>query len=407
MSISEEPAPSEQVGTAPTRRAVLTVGGGMGLAAFLAACGVRGLSAVPVTTTSPSARVTTTSPFVRITTTGATFNPTVELAANSTATVSWAVEGGATVTGINPTISFGTAATRHVRMTVDDGGADALDKVITFNLGFNHLDDAGTYNMGARHDKAGQAVTLVEDVSRLKGLVRFAAANIPTLAGTLDFTGCSLLQYVECAYSRVQAVAVTGCTSLIRLCLERNNLTTLNLNPVAANLRDVRGAKQQGGTLTLTPLAALYHFCVRDQVVVNHPTAAQLPVVEERWDWCTSHSGALTSASSAIRSLLTSGNHYTTADLTDQFPAGRSGELNVGHCRLTSLVLAGCSGLWSIDARDNHLSQAGVDAVLAEVDSWATGGGRLSLQMNAEPSVAGVNHVTALTGRNWTVTTDR
>jgi len=48
-----------------------------------------------------------------------------------------------------------------------------------------------------------------------------------------------------------------------------------------------------------------------------------------------------------------------------------------------------------------------VDAVLAEVDSWATGGGRLSIQMNAEPSVTGVNHVTALTGRNWTVTTDR
>jgi len=428
MSINEAPESSEQVGTAPTRRAVLAVGGGMGLAVFLASCGVRGLSAVPATTTSPLVRITATSPLVRITatsplvritatspcvritTTGATFNPTVELAAGSTATVSWAVEGGATVTGINPTISYGTAATRHIRMTVDDGGTDALDEVMTFNLGFNHVDDSGSYNMGARHDKPGQEVTLVENVSRLKGLVRFAAANIPTLAGTLDFTGCSRLQYVECAYSRVQSVVLTGCTSLIRLCLEQNDLTTLNLNPVAANLRDVRGAKQRGGSLTLTPLtaplAALYHFCVRDQIVVNHPTAVQLPVVEERWDWFTSQSGALTSGSSAIRSLLTSGNHYTTADLTDQFPAGRSGELNVGHCRLTSLVLAGCSGLWSIDARDNHLSQAGVDAVLAEVDSWATGGGRLRLQMNAEPSVTGVNHVTALMGRNWTVTTD-
>jgi len=167
MSINEAPESSEQVGTAPTRRAVLAVGGGMGLAAFLASCGVRGLSAVPATTTSPLVRITATSPCVRITTTGATFNPTVELAAGSTATVSWAVEGGATVTGINPTISYGTAATRHIRMTVDDGGADALDEVITFNLGFNHVDDSGSYNMGARHDKPGWTVPTLVDTEQV------------------------------------------------------------------------------------------------------------------------------------------------------------------------------------------------------------------------------------------------
>ena len=42
MNLSETPQPSELVGTGPTRRVVLTVGGGLGLAAFLAACGVSG-----------------------------------------------------------------------------------------------------------------------------------------------------------------------------------------------------------------------------------------------------------------------------------------------------------------------------------------------------------------------------
>ena len=42
MDFSEMPQSSELVGTGPTRRVVLTVGGGLTLAAFLAACGVSG-----------------------------------------------------------------------------------------------------------------------------------------------------------------------------------------------------------------------------------------------------------------------------------------------------------------------------------------------------------------------------
>src|SRR5665647_1388428 len=42
MNLSETTQPLELVGTGPTRRVVLTVGGGLGLATFLAACGVGG-----------------------------------------------------------------------------------------------------------------------------------------------------------------------------------------------------------------------------------------------------------------------------------------------------------------------------------------------------------------------------
>jgi hypothetical protein len=408
MSNCEVPKPSDHVETGPTRRAVLTVGGGLSLAAFLAACGVRALPAGPAAEAS-TAGITASSPFVRITTTGATFNPTLQLVAGSTATVSWAVEGGATVTGTNPTIRFGTEATRHVRMTVDDGGADALDDVITFNLGFNHLDDAGTYNMGASHNKAGQAVTRVENVSRLTGLRRFAAAH-SALAGSLDFTGCSWLQYIECLNSHVQSVNVTGCTSLIRLVVEQTNLTALDLNPVGATLRDLRGAGQRGGRLTLTPLktpmAALYHLCVRGQAVVNHPTPAQLPVVEERWDWDTGQSGVLTTASTAIRSLRTFGNHYTTAELADQFPAGRNATLEASSNELTAVNLTGCSGLLDIDLSKNNLDAAAVDGVLALVASWGTSDGLLNLAGNSAPSTNGVASRATLTGRGWTVTTE-
>lgn len=400
MSISRAPEPSLRVGSGPTRRAVLAAGGGLTLAGVLGACSARAESAVPDTTTPA---------FVRITTTGEVFNPTVELPAGSKATVSWVVEGGVTVTGTNPTIRFRSEATRHVRMTVQDRGADALDTVVTFNLGFSHVDDAGIYNMGARHDKPGQAVALVENVSRLTGLRRFAAANTP-LAGSLDFTGCSRLQFIECFHSDVRSVDLTGCTSLTRLVLEQNNLTTLDLNPVAGNLRDLRAAVQQGGKLTLTPLtapmAALYHFCVVEQTLVNHPNPAQLPVVEERWDRITGQSGELTSTSSAIRSLLTSGNHYTTANLTNQFPAGRNATLDVSSNNLTAVDLTGCSGLQGINLSKNSLNQAAVDRILALVASWGTPGGLLDLSANGLPSTDGVASRDLLTGRGWKIVTD-
>jgi hypothetical protein len=410
MNHSANPQPLECDGTGPTRRAVLALGGGIGLSAFLAACrdGGQPVAGRPGAALSPAVELVGGPPYVRITTTGATFNPTVELAAGSTATVSWMVENGTTVTGLNPTISFGTAATRHVRMSVHHGGTEALHEVITFNLGFDHRDDLGRYNMGASHDKPGQAVTRVENISGLTGLRRFAAART-NLSGSLDFTGCSRLQYIECIYSRVQSVTLTGCTSLIRLCVEENNLTDLNLNPVAANLRDLRAAGQHGASLTLVPLtaplAALSHFCVRDQTVINHPLPAQLPVVQQRWDWNTNQSGVLTSTSTAIYSLLTQGNHYTSADLSGQFPRGRNATLDASSNKLTAVNLSGCYGLVEITFNNNRLSTAQVDRVLATVESWGTSGHRVDLSGNSRPSAAGVASAAKLTVRGWRVVT--
>lgn len=152
-------------------------------------------------------------------------------------------------------------------------------------------------------------------------------------------------------------------------------------------------------------MAALYHFCVRDQLLVNHPTPAQLPVVEELWAWNTGQSGELTSASTEIRSLVVSGNHYTTADLTDQFPAGRHGTLKAVNTSLTAINLTGCSGLHSIDLSDNRLTTAAVDSLLAAVASWRTSGGTLNLHANSAPSINGMASRGVLIGRDWTVTT--
>lgn len=328
--------------------------------------------------------VGTTAPYVRFTTTGSAFTPTIELAPGSTATVTWAVEGtGLTATGVSPTLNWGSALTRYVRMTVTADGRSALNQVAMINLGYNHTDDAGTYVMGAQYDQAATSVSRVENVHLCVNLIRFAAANITGLVGEISFRGLAFLQYVEMFGSRVQAVDIAGCSSLIRLCLEQNNVSYVDLNPVTANLRDFRGAAQQGGALTLEPLMAnlaqLYHFCTRDQVVTNIPAAARLPVVEQLWIWNTGQSGTLASISSAITDLRAYQNTYTAVDL--------SGRTTLAY----------------IDLHTNSLALAQVDALLVEVDSWGTSNGLIDLTGNAAPSIAGLTARTALLGRGWTV----
>ena len=345
---------------------------------------------------------------VTFVTTGATFAPVLGLVGGSTATASWSVGGTVVGTGLTPTINFGSAATRTVTLSVITGGTPTLSAVDFINLGFDHTQDAGQYNLGATYNHAGQSVTAVAGLTGCTALRAFMAANTP-LAGALDFTGLSALEYVECFEANVASVTLTGCTSLIRLTLEACAITNLNLNPVAANLRDLRAAIQSGGTLTLTaltaPLASIYHFCVRDQTVVNFPTQAQLPVVEELLVWNTGLSGTLTPVSTAIRQVFVYENPLLTGiNLSGLLQVGSSGLVWAQNCGLTSVNITGCDALGDINLNGNSLNQAGVDAVLTEVDSWATSGGTLDLRNNTGPSTD--THITALQGRGWTVYTD-
>lgn len=352
--------------------------------------------------------------FVRFTTTGWTFSPSVELVGGSSATVRWKVEEtGVTATGINPTIDFGSVGTRHVRMTVT-GGAGLAD-IVTLNLGYNHAFDESIYSPAASYDYTAQPISAITGLTLLRNLVLFMADSTG-LSGAVSFRGLSSLTNIECyqvgAPRGIGSIDITGCTALLRLVVEGSDLTTLDLNPVTACLRDIRAAVQRGGSLTFATLtsnlAVLFHWCVRDQTVVNSPTAAQMPVVQQRWIWNTAYTGALTSASSTINSLLAYSNAaMTSVDVTNQFPAGRGAVMWLQNCTsLSSVTLTGCNGLGNANFSGcTSLNQSAVDGILSTVDSWATSSGTLNLGSTTAPSAAGVINYLNLVGRNWTVTT--
>jgi hypothetical protein len=302
---------------------------------------------------------------VVFTTTGATFAPVVELASGSSAAVTWQDGTGATLaTGLAPTIAFGSVATRTVRLYCTNYAA-----ITSLNLGFSNLDDTGRVGPGASYNKSPEVVTGASGLRALTGLVQFMAAHT-VLTGTLDFTGCAALRYIECFQARVTGVTLTGCTSLTRLCLENNRVGALDLNPVRTTLTDLRAAGQlaPSTSLTFTPLTGsltqLWHYCCHDQPIVNPIPHSQLPVVEQWWTW----NDGQTTSDSPISSVIS-----------------------------------------SYEATGNVYDQASVNRILVAINTLQPGaapsGGTINMPSGAAPSGAGVTAKAALIARGWSVTT--
>lgn len=80
-------------------------------------------------------------------------------------------------------------------------------------------------------------------------------------------------------------------------------------------------------------------------------------------------------------------------------------KLAVYGCALTFLNVDGCSALNYLDAANNQLTEASVDAVLAALNAAGLENGEVYLaEVNSPPSAAGLLSKTALEGKGWTVT---
>lgn len=357
------------------------------------------------------------TPAVVITTTGSAFSPWVQAPAGVTVTWTWA---GGQATGLTPAISFGSAATRQVAMTATAAGRySALDQLTLFNIGFSHLDDQGRNSLPASYDWPSQAVSGITGVQYMTGLRLFLAAGIASLTGPVTFDGMAQLTNIECYQSSFTSATVRGCSSMVRLVLESNKLASLDFNPVAPTLQELRVAFQQTGALTFTPLTqpmpALYHFCVRDQVITNMPAfSSGFPQLTQLWIWNTSQSGTLAVGSSVqMDTVLAHDNAYTTANLASQFPftGGQlTGQIAMANCALTSVTITGDGQLHSVDFSNNQLPQAQVDSVLTTMNGYGTTDALGVISVggtgNAAPSATGAAAATALRGRSWTVTTN-
>ena len=160
--------------------------------------------------------------------------------------------------------------------------------------------------------------------------------------------------------ARVTSINLTGCTRLIRLCMEQNALSHLDLNPVADCLYDLRAAVQDASSLTFEtldrPMANLWHYCVRDQVVVNMIPHAQLPVVIQHWTWNTHQSTSDSPISAELDSYMSYGNTYDQESL-DRILVGLDAIGSTGGSVDLSSNGPVAPSVIGLEARDNLVSK--------------------------------------------------
>lgn len=378
------------------------------------------------------------------------FEPWLILAAGSTAVVNWYDDEDALLaTGLRPVIDLGSAGPHTVTMRCTRPW-----EVISLNLGFHDNQDSGLYHASYFHRHVTQGVTAIENLQTLSGLQQFFAARVgnastgtpgvyngPLLAGHLNFAGMQDLVYIECFESNVQSVNLTGCTSLIRLCLEGCNMDSLDLNPVRNNLKDIRAARQQDGTLNFIdltgPMTQLYHLCIRSQIVtgLGEGSEAMFPVIEQYWNWDNGYNrdvikiqsaatngidsvhldrygfGPGTGVTNIVRHLDVSDTTWGSLDGTPSSSSFGNQSLAAPRVQMQTINLDNITNPpVQVYLDQNLFDEATVDYVLATVESWGTSGGELRLGgdyllgQNVPPSAAGLADVALLRGRGWTVT---
>ncbi len=332
-------------------------------------------------------------------TTGSSFSPIITVTGNPE--IKWVFGDGSTSNSASPTVKFGSKETRVNTLVVTPWSA-----VTKINIGYDGSDGGVTPGPNTIENLEQQNVIAVSGLENVAPYLQVWASSYNPIT-ELDFSNFTALHTIECYYcTSLNTITLHNVPSLKRLCLECCNLSYLDISE-APSLEDLRAAVQQSPTYTINwgnTGANIWHVCIRDN---PHMTGTlpynQLPLLEDFFTWNSNQSGTLHLTSTNLKSVLSSDNNYTAANLSGCFPAGREGTVNMYNNNLISLDISNNPGLINLNVSQNSLNQTEVDKILQTMDSYNTENGYLDITGNAEPSSKGAAHANNLTARGWKV----
>jgi archaellum component FlaG (FlaF/FlaG flagellin family) len=332
------------------------------------------------------------------------FSPRITLSAP--ATVLWTFADGTSTNSLTPVKSYPSDASRGNRLKVTPWSA-----LRTINIGYN-AGDGGSY---AIPFVANQHVSKVRNLSLVKDNLEVWCSSYNQL-DTLIFDDFVVLDTVECFLSQtIKHVSLKNTPALTRLCLEDNNLSTLDISE-CTSLMDLRGAVNNYPTISFSNSGEeIWHICVRDNPQITNPNLfanlSQFPNIAELFIWNDNQSGTFRLSQNhptRFISLLANWNHYTRLDLRGslQNEAG-DGEISFENNDLRSVDLEGCDQLKRILLTWNGIPSDTINKILRQVDEFGTSNGTLNLAGNRVPTEAGEIHLANLRARGWTVTVEQ
>ena len=273
---------------------------------------------------------------------------------------------------------FGSAAERLQLLDVQP--PEALTAI---NLGFDASDGGEATPLSNREPQQVSAILFPQPLPALR---YFAASGNP-LTNTLDFRGAPNLEAVECFETfTLRHVVLTNLPNLKRVCLEDADLQELDLSGNPA-LEDLRGALNAYTEIRVDRGTGpnIWHWCTRDnpQLIQSfQDIMTNFFALRELFIWNDNQSGFLAPVSTNLQYLYADDNRFTSIDLTGK---NTLIECLVSGNQLTNLVLDGCSALQLLDAHENRLGTAQLDAILAFLDNPALPLYSIDLYQNAAP----------------------
>jgi len=334
---------------------------------------------------------------------GSQFHPLIAL--KGEAQVRWIFADDDTLYALNPEKDYGSEATRLNRLYVNPWSA-----VKMINIGYD-AGDGGSYDLPFVAD---QQVSRIENLDLVKNHLEIWCSSYNQL-DTLILDDFILLDSVECFLSTsVRHVSLRNTPSLTRLCLEDNNLTTLDVSE-CPQLMDLRGAVNNYPEIRFSDnTEEIWHICIRDNPQLTHDSLFShmelFPGITELYIWSTNQKGkfeAHNCFTNSWVSILASDNHYSSLDFSGGIIDGAGGSWIIfNNNEIRSVNLAGFDEIYRLELNNNGMAADTVDKILCQIDQLGMEGfsdRAVFLRGNERPTALGMAAKANLEARGWIV----
>lgn len=336
---------------------------------------------------------------------GSTFSPTLVL--QDKAEILWTWDDNTTSNSTTPVKNYGTIQVRRNRLKVTPWSA-----VRRINIGYD-AQDGGSPDI----ELVGkQYVSMVENIHHVAPYLREWCSSYNTIT-TLDFSNFINLETIECFLCQsLQNVNLTNTPNLKRVCFEVNGLLNLDLRDCAV-LEQVRASSNKFTDITLPPLTQnIWHMCTRDNLQITNQNLfndlSGYPNMADLFIWASNQKGDLIIPKTnptrwvGIRAY---DNQYTSLDLRGSLQNSRqAGLVDMHNNKLTSVEIAGCHQIKTLDLSQNLLSSETVDYVLKQLDEFGPTitARHVNLSNNQPPTMRGLEYKSNLEAKGWEVIVD-
>jgi len=331
------------------------------------------------------------SEMIHLMSTGSEFSPVIEVTGNPV--IEWVFNDSTLSSSATPSKIYGSPGIYDNYLRVTPWSA-----LVGINVGYDAADDG----YGGFAIVANQYVTQIENLTVAGSTLKYICASHNPVAH-LDLRGLTGLKFVELLECRNLTNLQLGDHPLLeRLCVEDNNLLTLNLSGCPL-LADLRAASNLYTTINWGNAGPkLWHICVRTNPQLNTSVnnLTLFPDLTELLNWSANQRGALVCHSPLMKSIESNDNQYSSADLSGCTALKK---LELSGSKLSSLDMGSANSLLSVQLKDCGLTKVQTDYVLNTLDRAGLSGGSLDLMGNTVPSQEGLTHYDNLVARGWKI----